>query len=72
MKNALALTHPGWDRTSSAGGTTRVPLPRSWRLSLGRLLLGALAGELAVVGFFLASDSVPPVLVRSLQLFLRF
>jgi hypothetical protein len=71
MKYAFALTHPAWDRTSP-GGTTRVPFPRSWGLSAGRLLLGALAGELAAVVFFLASDSVSPVLVRSLQLFLRF
>jgi hypothetical protein len=36
------------------------------------VLLGVLAGELATAIFFFSSDLVSPVLVRSLQLFLRF
>ncbi len=42
-----------------------------WGLS-PRLLLGALAGELVAAILVFASGSVSPVLVRSLQFFLRF
>ena len=36
------------------------------------LLWGLLAGELSLVLLLLASDKLPSVLIRSLQLFLRF
>ena len=36
------------------------------------LLLGMLAGELSLFLVLLASDRLPSVLIRSLQLFLRF
>ncbi len=36
------------------------------------LLWGLLAGELSLFLLLLASDKLPPVLIRSLQLFLRF
>ena len=36
------------------------------------LLWGLLAGELSLVMLLLGSDRLPPVLIRSLQLFLRF
>jgi hypothetical protein len=36
------------------------------------LLWGLLAGELSLVLLLLGSDRLPPVLIRSLQLFLRF
>jgi hypothetical protein len=75
MKNALAFTLEHWERWTAA-----VPMPlfpgtaagagRPWRLS--SVLLAVLAGELATAVFFLSSDLVSPVLVRSLQLFLRF
>lgn len=36
------------------------------------LLWGLLAGELCLALLLLGSDRLPPVLIRSLQLFLRF
>jgi len=36
------------------------------------LLWGALVGELGLAGLLLWSDRLPSVLIRSLQLFLRF
>jgi hypothetical protein len=42
------------------------------RLDLSALIWAALAGELLAAVAFLASGTVPPVLLRSLQLFLRF
>jgi hypothetical protein len=36
------------------------------------LLWGLLAGELSLALLLLGSDRLPPVLIRSLQLFLRF
>jgi hypothetical protein len=42
------------------------------RFEISALLRAAFAGELLVAVAFLASGSVPPVLLRSLQLFLRF
>ena len=41
-------------------------------LSTPTLLWSVLAGELALSVLLLLSDTLPPVLVRSLQLFLRF
>jgi hypothetical protein len=36
------------------------------------LLWGLLAGEFSLALLLLASDKLPPILIRSLQLFLRF
>ena len=36
------------------------------------LLWGLAAGEVSLALLLLASDKLPPVLIRSLQLFLRF
>jgi hypothetical protein len=36
------------------------------------LLWGVLAGELTLAALLLSSDRLPSVLIRSLQLFLRF
>jgi hypothetical protein len=61
VKNTLAAT-----RERSAHWTG----PRG--LSPRLLLYAALAGELGTVVYLLTSGNVSPVLVRSLQLFLRF
>lgn len=42
------------------------------RLDVSALIWAGLAGELLAAISFLASGSIPPVLLRSLQLFLRF
>ena len=42
------------------------------RFDVSPLIWAGLAGELLAAVAFLASGSVPPVLLRSLQLFLRF
>ncbi len=42
------------------------------RFDLSALIWAALAGEFLAAVAFLASGTVPPVLLRSLQLFLRF
>lgn len=42
------------------------------RFDISALVWAGLAGELLAAVAFLASGSVPPVLLRSLQLFLRF
>ena len=42
------------------------------RLDPSALIWAALAGELLAAVAFFASGTVPPVLLRSLQLFLRF
>jgi hypothetical protein len=41
-------------------------------IEMENLIWGLLAGELSFVLLLLASDRLPPVLIRSLQLFLRF
>jgi hypothetical protein len=41
-------------------------------LEVPNLLWGLLAGEIALVFAVAASDRLPEVLIRSLQLFLRF
>ena len=41
-------------------------------IEMENLLWGLLAGELSFVLLLLASDRLPSVLIRSLQLFLRF
>jgi hypothetical protein len=46
-----------------------VPLPI---LSAGSALWAILAGELVTSVLLLATDRVPPLAVRALQLFLRF
>jgi hypothetical protein len=63
VKDASALARERWD-----GWAVTVPVPRFRR----RYLVAALAGELLAVIAILASDNVSPVLLRSLQLFLRF
>jgi hypothetical protein len=71
MKNALALTLERWDRWTAAGARPGGTIAgAAWRHS--SVLLGVLAGELTTAVFLFASDLVSPVLVRSLQLFLRF
>jgi hypothetical protein len=80
MKNTLAVTWEKWDRSSVARSAGPQDLsPRRLLVGAGlqvlstRWLLGAaLAGELATAIYLFASGSVSPVLVRSLQLFLRF
>ena len=42
------------------------------RFDASALLWAALGGELVAAVVYLASGNVPPVLLRSLQLFLRF
>ena len=42
------------------------------RLDVSALLWAAVGGELLAAVLLLASGTVPPVLLRSLQLFLRF
>ena len=42
------------------------------RFDVSALIWAGLVGELAAAVAFLASGTVPPVLLRSLQLFLRF
>jgi hypothetical protein len=42
------------------------------RFDVSALLWAGLAGELLAAVAYLASGNVPPVLLRSLQLFLRF
>ena len=42
------------------------------RFDLSAIIWGALAGELLAAVSFFATGAVPPVLLRSLQLFLRF
>ncbi|HEV8610410.1 MAG TPA: hypothetical protein VGS98_10145 [Thermoanaerobaculia bacterium] len=57
MKNTVALTREKWDRRTLAGAG---------------LWAALVAGELATAVYLFASGNVSPVLVRSLQLFLRF
>lgn len=42
------------------------------RFDVSALIWAGLAGELLAAVAFLASGTVPPILLRSLQLFLRF
>lgn len=63
VKEAIALERERWAGWSGAIPAIRFP---------HRYLLAALAGELLAVIALLASDNVSPVLLRSLQLFLRF
>jgi hypothetical protein len=65
VKNTLAITRERWNRWWTAGAGP-------WGLSPLLLPGAALAGELATAVYLFASGSVSPVLVRSLQLFLRF
>jgi len=52
--------------------TEKVLALRSQALEASSLLPGLLAGELAFALLLLASDRLPSVLIRSLQIFLRF
>ena len=63
VKDAIALARERWDGWSGA-------VPVLWFRP--RYLVAALVGELLAVFALLASDNVSPVLLRSLQLFLRF
>jgi hypothetical protein len=79
MKNTLAVTREKWERSSVAGAGPQDLSPRRLLVGAGLqvlstrwLLEAALAGELATAIYLFASGSVSPVLVRSLQLFLRF
>ncbi|HEV8231805.1 MAG TPA: hypothetical protein VGQ75_05615 [Thermoanaerobaculia bacterium] len=61
MKNTAALTRERW---AVAGARPRGLSPRCrW---------AALTGEIFAAAALFASGNVPPILVRSLQLFLRF
>ncbi|HMA17162.1 MAG TPA: hypothetical protein VKS03_01885 [Thermoanaerobaculia bacterium] len=62
MKNAITLERDRWDGLAGAGTLRLSP----------RLVWGALLGELLAAIALFASGNVSPVLVRSLQLFLRF
>lgn len=63
VKDAIALARERWDGWSVAAPVFRFRRP---------YLVAALVGELLAVIALLASDNVSPVLLRSLQLFLRF
>ena len=60
MKNTVALAREDWDARAGARG------------SAASLLWGVLAGELVTAVLLFASGNVSPVLVTTLQLFLRF
>jgi hypothetical protein len=62
VKNTLTLVRERGDGLSDA-----VTLGLT-----GRLVWGALVGELLATVALFATGGVPPVLIRSLQLFLRF
>jgi hypothetical protein len=62
VKNTLSLIRGRWP-----GAVTD-----SWDLSPRRFLAAALVGELLAAVYLFASGNVSPVLVSSLQLFLRF
>jgi hypothetical protein len=63
VKTTVALAPARWDGLSGAGRLGLFPR---------RYLMAALVGELLAAIALFASDNVSPVLVRSLQLFLRF
>ncbi|HLN57099.1 MAG TPA: hypothetical protein VK416_00965 [Thermoanaerobaculia bacterium] len=63
VKTTVALVPERWDGLSGAGLFGLFPR---------RYLMAALVGELLAAIALFASDNVSPVLVRSLQLFLRF
>jgi hypothetical protein len=79
MKNTAALTRERWAPWSVAGARPLGLSPR-WTvadagprgLSPRQLLWAALTGEIFAAAALFASGNVPPILVRSLQLFLRF
>ena len=62
VKNTLTLGRERWDGLSGTGTLGLTP----------RLVWGALVGELLVTVALFATGGVSPVLLRSLQLFLRF
>lgn len=63
VKTTIALAPARWDGLSDA---------RLLGLFPRRYLMAALVGELLAAIALFASNNVSPVLVRSLQLFLRF
>jgi hypothetical protein len=62
VKNTVALARERWEEVADAAARGVSP----------RLLWGALAGELVAMIALFASGNVPPALVATLQLFLRF
>lgn len=79
MKNSAAIARDRFDLGSLEGVRPQGLSPRWAEASAGpqglspQLLWGAaVIGELLAAAALLASGSVPAVLVRSLQLFLRF
>jgi hypothetical protein len=65
VKNTASLAREQWDGRSAASAGLQGLSPRQLRWA-------ALAGEFFAVLLLFASGNVPPVLLRSLQLFLRF
>jgi hypothetical protein len=65
VKNTVALARQHWDGMSVGTSVVRAGSRR-------QVLVGLLVGELLAAIALFASGAVPPVLVRSLQLFLRF
>jgi hypothetical protein len=63
VKKTVALAREGWDGWPVAGAGPQGLSPR-W--------FWVVAGELLTAFLLFASGNVPPVVVRSLQLFLRF
>jgi hypothetical protein len=64
MAGVLPLSQADAMRKALAIGLEAIETPN--------LLWGLLAGELSLVLLLLGSDKLPSVLIRSLQLFLRF
>jgi hypothetical protein len=65
VKTTATLARERWDGKTAAAVVLQALSPRQLRWA-------ALAGELFAALLLFASGNVPPVLLRSLQLFLRF
>jgi len=65
VKNTASLARERFDGWSVEGAGP-------WGLSPRQLRWAALSGELFAALLLFASGNVPPILLRSLQLFLRF
>jgi hypothetical protein len=70
VKNSVALARQTWDAGLPAASGYR-PRAGAGRLS-PRLILGALIGDLVAAIALFGSGVLSPILIRSLQLFLRF
>jgi hypothetical protein len=69
----MLLPPAGRTLALSTGCTVKATAAIAWeRYDASALLWAALVGELVAAVLLLASRNVPPVLLRSLQLFLRF